>query len=1175
MFAQIRASLAPPPFATEDQNRVARLLNVIQLSAAALLFIFLIGRLVTGTYTLLDANLYILGGLALLLLLLWFGMRLGYLRVAAYGTVIFAWAALAYVSWSSGGVRDSGYIAFFVITMITSLVLGWREALVFLVLAIAAGWGLAFAETQGLILGEEASAYEIMSELTVVYLLFAVLLYLLVSNLSNALEKSRQTNAELQAFSATLEKRVAERSQELILAADVARRISSLSDLGTVLSEAVTQIQDSFQLYYAQVYLLDDSGQYLELRAGTGGVGQLLLEQKHRLPVNGKSVNSTAFVTAQPVIVADTETSDIFQPNPLLPLTRAEISVPLLLGETAVGVLNLQSSTPESLTSASLPAFQVLAGQLVTAINNANLFTERERAAASLREERKQAQAILESISVPMVISLASNGTAAYANEPLAEVVQIPRENIIGQITPNFYASPAERQKFFHELKENGRVTNYELLLKRGNGQPFWALTSGHLITFQNQPAVLTTFIDVNERHMAEETIAQRAAQLEAVAQISAITTTILDTTNLLQEVVDLTKSRFNLYHAHIYLLDNARGFLNLAAGAGEVGQRMVAAGLRIPLGQEKSLVARAARNGQGVTVNDVQADPGFLPNPLLPLTRAEMAVPLQISGHILGVLDVQAEQSGQFTDEDVSIFTALAAQVAAALQNTQQYESTRTALAETESLLDVTQIASSSLDTETILAQVLDQVLAVTQFEAGLISRVNPATTTLELASHRLPKQFLAKIQQNGLSGSLCDLVYQRQEAVTLFDLTDDAPLNVTGVVNMGFLSYQGVPIQARGETLGTICIFSSRLLAKDKAHTDLLMAVGQQIGFALQNALLFEKMQEVLAETETFRRLVENSNQGVVIATLDGAIAYANPALLQFLEIDDLSDLQGESLTNFYPGDLRVFAETEIIFNVLDGERWQGEMMLISARGREIPTLENYTLLRDEAGEPSGLALIITDITERKEAEEAQQRLAAELEERLREVDLLQRAMTHEGWQAFFAAQERPILGYHFQDGDLRLIPSTPAENGGTQGLSLTVTQRDGEPIAENDAATVTPLKIRGETIGLLGVRHPQGEAVDEETQALLEVISAQVAEALDRARLYEETELGRQQQSERARREQILREITARVRGSADVDTVLRTAVQEIGRTLGRKAFIQLEPVHDAKPTESPLS
>lgn len=1171
MFAQIRASLAPPSFATADQNRVARLLSVIQLSAAALLFIFLIGRLVTGTYTLLDANLYILGGLALLLLLLWFGMRLGYLRVAAYGTVGFAWAALAYVSWSSGGVRDSGYIAFFVITMITSLVLGWREALVFLVLAIAAGWGLAFAEVQGLILGEEVSAYEIMSELTVVYLLFAVLLYLLVSNLSNALEESRQTNAELQAFSVELEKRVAERSQELLLAADVARRISSLSDLGTLLHEAVTQIQDTFQLYYAQVYLLDDKGQYLELRAGTGGVGQLLLEQKHRLPVDGKSVNSTAFVTGQPVIVADTEASDIFQPNPLLPLTRAEMSVPLLLGVTAVGVLNLQSSTPESLTSASLPAFQALAGQLVTAITNANLFAERERVAASLREERKQAQSILESISVPMVISLASNGTAAYVNEPLADVVQVPHDKLIGRTTPNFYASPAERQKFFHELKENGRVVNYELRLKRGNGEPFWALTSGHLITFQNQPAVLTTFIDVDERHKAEETVAQRAAQLEAVAQVSAIATSILDTTKLLQEVVDLTKSRFNLYHAHIYLVDDVGGFLNLAAGAGEVGRKMVSAGLRIPLGQEKSLVARAARSVRGVTVNDVQADPSFLPNPLLPLTRAEMAVPLQISGHTLGVLDVQAEESGRFTDEDMSIFTTLAAQVAGALRNAQQYEETRTALAETESLLDVTRIAGSSLDTEGILAQVLEKVLAVTQFEAGLISRVNPATATLKLASHRLPKQFLEKLQQNGLPGTLCDLVFRRQEAVTLFNLTEDAPVNVTGAVKMGYLSYQGVPIQARGETLGVISIFSSRILAKDKAHTDLLMAVGQQIGFALQNAMLFEQMQHVLAETETFRRLIENSNQGVAIATLDGAIAYANPALLQFLEIDDLSNLQGESLTNFYPGDLRVFAETEIIFSVLDGERWQGEMKLISTSGREIPTLENYTLVRDEAGEPSELALIITDITERKEAEKAQQRLAAELEERLQEVDSLQRAMTHEGWQAFFAAQERPLLGYHFQDGDLRLIPTTPAENGATQDLLLGVRPFDGEISAADNATTITPLKVRGEPIGLLGVRHPEGEALDLETQALLEAISAQVAEALDRARLYEETELGRQQQSQRARREQLLREITAKVRSSADVDTVLRTAVQEIGRTLGRKAFIQLELPHEADEPE----
>ena len=104
----------------------------------------------------------------------------------------------------------------------------------------------------------------------------------------------------------------------------------------------------------------------------------------------------------------------------------------------------------------------------------------------------------------------------------------------------------------------------------------------------------------------------------------------------------------------------------------------MVAEKRSISLEAEQSLVARAARTMQGVTVNDVRSDPDFLPHPLLPETRSELAVPLVVGGQVLGVLDVQSEQVGRFTEEDIRIQATLASQVAVALQNARQYEQVR-----------------------------------------------------------------------------------------------------------------------------------------------------------------------------------------------------------------------------------------------------------------------------------------------------------------------------------------------------------------------------------------------------------------------------------------------------------------------------------------------------------------
>jgi GAF domain-containing protein len=100
----------------------------------------------------------------------------------------------------------------------------------------------------------------------------------------------------------------------------------------------------------------------------------------------------------------------------------------------------------------------------------------------------------------------------------------------------------------------------------------------------------------------------------------------------------------------------------------------MVAEGRSIPLNREQSLVARAARNRAGVIVNNVHNDPDFLPHPLLPETRSELAVPMIVGDKVIGVFDVQSNQVDHFTDEDIRIQTTLAAQVAVAVQNANTY---------------------------------------------------------------------------------------------------------------------------------------------------------------------------------------------------------------------------------------------------------------------------------------------------------------------------------------------------------------------------------------------------------------------------------------------------------------------------------------------------------------------
>ncbi|MBN1440417.1 MAG: GAF domain-containing protein [Anaerolineales bacterium] len=166
----------------------------------------------------------------------------------------------------------------------------------------------------------------------------------------------------------------------------------------------------------------------------------------------------------------------------------------------------------------------------------------------------------------------------------------------------------------------------------------------------------------------------KRTHELEIVAELSATASTVLDPQKLLQEIVDLSRERFGVYHVHIYLADEESQLLNLSAGAGEVGRKMVADQHAIPMDTERSLVARARRERRALIVNDVRAEPDFLPNPNLPETRSEMAVPLIVGQQVLGVFDIQSDRADGFSEEDANIYSTLAAQVAVALQNARLY---------------------------------------------------------------------------------------------------------------------------------------------------------------------------------------------------------------------------------------------------------------------------------------------------------------------------------------------------------------------------------------------------------------------------------------------------------------------------------------------------------------------
>jgi PAS domain S-box-containing protein len=349
-------------------------------------------------------------------------------------------------------------------------------------------------------------------------------------------------------------------------------------------------------------------------------------------------------------------------------------------------------------------------GNVIGLMGYARDVTDRERL---LNEVQQRAQSLrmfqngLEN-STEAVFMTDTHGVITYVNPGFEKTYGYTREEAIGQ-TPRIIKSgfiPLEGYQQFWQKLLNGEIVAGEIVNKCKDGRII--PVEGSNVPIKDDDGKIVGFLavhrDITERKQAEEKLANHAAQLATVAEVSADVARILNPHELLQSVTKRTKEKFGLYHAHIYLLDGAQKALELAAGADEVGQEMLRRGWRISLSQEQSLVAQAARSRKAVVVDDVQSNPDFLPNDLLPDTRSELAVPLVVGDDVLGVLDVQSDVVGRFKQDDISIMTTLASQVAVALQNARRYMEIQSSAQRERVLREISERVRASSDADAIL---------------------------------------------------------------------------------------------------------------------------------------------------------------------------------------------------------------------------------------------------------------------------------------------------------------------------------------------------------------------------------------------------------------------------------------------------------------------------------------
>ena len=398
--------LAAPVFeGDDDKTRVAALLNTLLLATLATSLV--IGVISPLPFALPSIAVGVAGLIFLLSMVSLVLMRLGVVRGSSVLFLTGLWIVFTTLMLLSNGVNSPFIMAYVTLTTVSGLLLGGWAAIVAAELSVLASLVLFYAQTVDALPAPvlQMGPGPTWITLTANLIVTVAVLYLATRALNYALRRARHSAAQLDEQRELLEETVARRTRDLeqraiqlATAADVGRAAASILDLESLSHQVVDLVCDRFDLYYAGLFLLDETGTRAVLQAGSGEAGRIMKEQGHSLEVGGQSMVGTACARREARIALDVGEEPVRFDNPVLPETRSEMALPLMMGDRVLGALDAQSTEAAAFSEADVTVLQLVADQVAVAVDNARKFSEEgevlEATSPLFRASRRLASAV-------------------------------------------------------------------------------------------------------------------------------------------------------------------------------------------------------------------------------------------------------------------------------------------------------------------------------------------------------------------------------------------------------------------------------------------------------------------------------------------------------------------------------------------------------------------------------------------------------------------------------------------------------------------------------------------------------------------------------------------------------------------------------------------------------------
>ena len=316
--------------------------------------------------------------------------------------------------------------------------------------------------------------------------------------------------------------------------------------------------------------------------------------------------------------------------------------------------------------------------------------------------------------------------------------------------------------------------------------------------------------------------------------------------------IVHIISECIRAYHVAVFFLDEKKEFAVMRTASSANGHKLIESGFKLSV-QSQSIVGTAIRQGNYILVADVRRDDRFWPNPLLSKTCAEMAFPLKVQGHVIGVLDVQSKHALQLEDEDVQALETMANQLANAIANARLYAQAQAQTAALRVLFEAGQAVISSLDINNTLDTIVQKAWELTEANGrkaqfSCILMQNGVSLDFEAA---YPPETLASLknnigniplEENGRFG-ITGRAFKTGKPQLVPDVQADPDYIVYDTDSRSALV---VPIVAVGpKIIGVINIEHSEANAFSEQDQSTLVSLAAQAAIAIQNAEAYREAQ------------------------------------------------------------------------------------------------------------------------------------------------------------------------------------------------------------------------------------------------------------------------------------------------------------------------------------------